>query len=233
MLRRLAAFCYRHRWRVLIAWVVLLVGVNVLAQTVGGDLLKTFSLPGSESQAAFDALGRDFARKGDTGDLVFKVRGDGTVTSPARRWPRSSRSWRRWRSSRTSCRSSSPYDPANARFVSTDGKIAYAEILFDVQSNDVPVDLATHMRGVVSKANTADRPDRARRLHVHRPDPARERGDRHPRRDPHPAARVRLAARDGPADHDRAVRHRHRARRRHAARPRAWTSRRSRRRSPR
>ena len=25
--------CYRHRWRVLIAWVVVLVGVNVLAQT--------------------------------------------------------------------------------------------------------------------------------------------------------------------------------------------------------
>src|SRR4029077_3980311 len=82
MIRRLAAYCYSHRWRVVIAWVVLLVGVNVLAQTVGGDLLKTFNLPGSESQRAFDALGRDFARKGDTGDLVFKVRGAGAVTSP-------------------------------------------------------------------------------------------------------------------------------------------------------
>src|SRR3984893_12388279 len=78
MLRRLAGSCYRRRWRVLIAWIVVLVGVNVLAQTVGGTLLKTFSLPGSESQRAFDVLGRDFARKGDTGDLVFKVRGDGT-----------------------------------------------------------------------------------------------------------------------------------------------------------
>ena len=83
MLRRLASFCYRRRWRVLIAWVVVLVGVNVLAQTVGGTLLKTFSLPGSESQKAFDALERNFGRKGDTGQFVFKVKGDGTVTSPA------------------------------------------------------------------------------------------------------------------------------------------------------
>src|ERR1700680_3597622 len=79
MLRRVAASCYTHRWRVLIAWVVLLVGVNVLAQTVGGTLLKTFSLPGSESQRAFDVLGRDFPQKGATDALLFKVRGYGTV----------------------------------------------------------------------------------------------------------------------------------------------------------
>ena len=53
-----------HRWRVLIAWVVLLVGVNVLAQTVGGDLLKTFSLPGSESQRRSTCSSRDFAAQG-------------------------------------------------------------------------------------------------------------------------------------------------------------------------
>src|SRR4029079_14518398 len=33
--------------------------------------------------------------------------------------------------------------------------IAYAEILFDVQANDVPIDLGTHMRALVSKANTS------------------------------------------------------------------------------
>src|SRR5258705_12378071 len=81
MLARLAAWCYRRRWRVLIAWIVLLVGVNVLAQTVGGDLLKTFNLPGTESQRAYDALARDFSRKGDTGDFVWKAR-QGNWDSP-------------------------------------------------------------------------------------------------------------------------------------------------------
>src|SRR5690242_18020272 len=124
MLRRLAAHCYKHRWRVLISWIVLLVGVNVLAQTVGGDLLKTFSLPGSQSQSAFDVLRRDFGRKGDTGQLVFKVRGAGRVTSQ--------RVMNEIEPVMTELVAqphvvsvSSPYDPANSRFISGGGKIAY------------------------------------------------------------------------------------------------------------
>jgi uncharacterized membrane protein YdfJ with MMPL/SSD domain len=53
VLRHLAEFCYRRRRIVVVAWIVALVGVSVLGQTVGGDLLKTFSLPGTESQRAF------------------------------------------------------------------------------------------------------------------------------------------------------------------------------------
>jgi putative drug exporter of the RND superfamily len=155
MLRRLARACYTHRWRVLIAWVVVLVGVNVLAQTAGGTLLKTFSLPGSESQRTFDVLGRDFARKGDTGDVVFKVRGPGRVTDASVR-SAIEPLFEELAKQPHVVSLSSPYDPANARFVSADGKIAYAEILFDVQSNDVPVNLATHMRGLAKAANTPD-----------------------------------------------------------------------------
>ena len=155
MLRSLASFCYSRRRSVLIVWVVVLVGVSVLASTAGGDLLKSFSLPGSESQAAFDVLKHDFGRKGDTGELVFKV-------TRRRRRALAGGAAVEIEPSSPSCASephvvsvTSPYDPAGARFVSSrTAKIAYAEILFDVQSNDVPVDLATHMRVVVSKANT-------------------------------------------------------------------------------
>src|SRR4029078_12012858 len=155
MLRRLAASCYKHRWRVLISWIVVLVGVNVLAQTVGGDLLKTFDVPGSESGRAFAALGRDFEQKGDTGNIVFKARGAGGVTDPTvkaaidpvieelRKQPHV-------------VSVASPYDPVNARFISQGGKIAYAEILFDVQANDVPIDLGTHMRSIVRDAGKAN-----------------------------------------------------------------------------
>ena len=60
MLRSLAAWCYRRRRLVVVTWIVALIGVSVLGQTVGGDLLKTFSLPGTESQATFDVLKRQF-----------------------------------------------------------------------------------------------------------------------------------------------------------------------------
>src|SRR5215218_890032 len=83
MLVRLADFCYRRRWFVLITWIVALVGVSVLANVAGGELLKTFNLPGTESQSAFDVLKADFARAGDTGQLVIKVEGDGDLKSPA------------------------------------------------------------------------------------------------------------------------------------------------------
>src|ERR1700730_3426187 len=142
MLRRLAGSCYRRRWRVLIAWIVVLVGVNVLAQTVGGTLLKTFSLPGSESQSAFDVLSHDFARKGDTGDLVFKAPGNDTVTAPQVRAAIEPVIATLAKQPHV-VRVNSPYDAANARFISKDGKTAYAEILFDLQANDVPLDLAT------------------------------------------------------------------------------------------
>ena len=45
MLRRVAHWCYRKRRVVVAGWVVALIGISVLGQTVGGDLLKTFSLP--------------------------------------------------------------------------------------------------------------------------------------------------------------------------------------------
>ena len=77
MLARLASFCYRRRWRVLAIWVIALVGISVLGQSASGNLLKTYTLSGTDSQAAFDQLKNDFGRKGDTGQIVFEAeRGD-------------------------------------------------------------------------------------------------------------------------------------------------------------
>jgi RND superfamily putative drug exporter len=153
MLRRLAAFCYERRRMVVAVWVFALVGASVLAQVGGGDLLKTFSLPGSESETAFDVLKRDFEREGDTGYLVFAVKRDGSVRDA---------------DVRTAIEPvmaelaeqphvvsvTSPYEPAGARFVSEDGRVAYAEILFDRQPNDVPRGVAADMRAIADDANT-------------------------------------------------------------------------------
>src|SRR5439155_5003926 len=92
--------------------------------------------------------------KGDTGDLVWKARA-GDWNSPEVRAAVQPVIDQLRKSPRV-VSVNSPFDanPANQRFVSQDKKIAYAEILFDVQSNDVPVNLAKDMRGVVSKANS-------------------------------------------------------------------------------
>src|SRR5262249_52761365 len=142
MLPRLAAWCYRRRWTVLISWIVILVGVNVLAQTVGGDLLKTFSLPGTESQRTFDVLKDTFQRNGDTGDLVFKVKGNGDVNDPAvKAQIEQTIAQLRALPNNHIVSVTTPWDQGGQRFISQkDPKIAYAEMLFDQQSNDLPVD---------------------------------------------------------------------------------------------
>src|SRR2546423_1819986 len=153
MLRRLAAWCYRRRRRVVVGWVVALIAISVLGQTVGGGLLKTFSLPGTESDRAFSVLKREFSRKGDTGDLVFKVRGPRDVNSADVR-SEIEPVFAKLRTEPHVVSVTSPYEAAGSRFVSRDGKIAYAEILFDVQANDVPLDLASNMRTVAKDANS-------------------------------------------------------------------------------
>jgi RND superfamily putative drug exporter len=153
MLSRTAAWCYRRRRTVVAVWLVALIGISVLGQTAGGDLLKTFSLPGSQSQKAFDVLGKEFQRKGDTGDLVFESTGSGGVRAASVQ-AAIDPVMAKIRTEPHVVSVTSPYTPAGARFVSHSGTIAYAEILFDVQANDVPVDLAKHMRTIAKDANT-------------------------------------------------------------------------------
>ena len=155
VLPRLAAWCYRRRRLVVVAWIVLLVGVNVLAKSEGGDLLKSLSLPGTESQRAFDVMKTDFAQPGDTGYLVFKSNTPDGVQSPAVINEIEKTLAPALRHQKHVLSVVTPYEPGGAGFFSKDGKIAYAEIQFDVQANDVPVALASHMRDVVKKANTS------------------------------------------------------------------------------
>jgi RND superfamily putative drug exporter len=156
MLRSLAAFCYRRRRLVLGVWVVALIGVSVLGKAEGGELAKTFSLPGSESQRAFDVLKANFSG-GDQGQLVFRVKNGGTVHDPA------------VESSVNNVIDQlkalpddhlqdviSPYSPQGSAFISHDGTIAYALLQFNEQSNDVSQTLASRMRSVVARANTSD-----------------------------------------------------------------------------
>jgi RND superfamily putative drug exporter len=155
MLQRLARFCYRRRWRVLGAWVVLLVGLFALNSTVGGKFLDEFDLPGSESQEAVDLLeehGFD-TRAGATGQVVFQaddvndptVRRDmealfdeiAEITAPSQ--------------------VVSPYSPEGAHQISQSGpeagKIAYAEVNLADRDSDELYDIGTEAREAVANAD--------------------------------------------------------------------------------
>jgi len=81
LMERWARFAHRHRGRVILAWVVILVAIIAASRLAGGELSDNFSLPGSESQAGIDLLKSRFpSQGGDTADLVFQA--DAGVGSP-------------------------------------------------------------------------------------------------------------------------------------------------------
>ena len=81
-LGRLAAWCYDHRRRVLLGWLLVVVAIIGLAQWAGSRLDNNFALAGSPSQQAQNLLAaRIPAQKGDSAEVV--LRSPGPLGSPA------------------------------------------------------------------------------------------------------------------------------------------------------
>ena len=155
MLQRLARSCYRRRWRVLGAWVVLVIGLVALNSTVGGKFLDDFDLPGSESQQAVDLLEEHGFndRAGATGQIVFRA---DSVTDPAVQREMEPL-FDRIAEITAPSQVVSPYSPEGAHQISQSGpeagRIAYAEVnLADRDSNEL-YDIGTEAREVLADAD--------------------------------------------------------------------------------
>ncbi|MFC5002861.1 MMPL family transporter [Dactylosporangium cerinum] len=71
VLYRLGRASFRHRWLVLIIWVVVLGGLGGAAAAFSGATSSDFTMPGTESQRAIDALKSQFPEaSGATGTIV-------------------------------------------------------------------------------------------------------------------------------------------------------------------
>jgi RND superfamily putative drug exporter len=127
MLQRLARSCYRKRRFVLVGWIVLLIGLFVLSAVAGGATRTEFSLPGSESQDAFDLLSEQgFAtRAGVPAQIVFTA--PQGVDDPAIRQAMSDL-FAEVEATVDAADVVSPFEPEGARQISADGTIAYAEV---------------------------------------------------------------------------------------------------------
>ena len=72
VLSRVAIACYRHRRRVLFAWMALVVAAVVLGPALAGKWSNSGRLPGTDSQAAQDVLASQFpAQAGESDAVVF------------------------------------------------------------------------------------------------------------------------------------------------------------------
>src|SRR5271165_7074530 len=152
---KLARWSTTHRKYVVLGWVLLLVAVNVFAQSAGTSYSNNFTLPNSDAQRAADLLQRSFpAQAGDRDTIVFAV-SSGTVQNPRVRARMSSMFATVARLPHVTA-VISPYAGASAgKAVSADGRIAFATVVFDEKANLLP---KSAVERVVSVARAAARP---------------------------------------------------------------------------
>ena len=152
---KLARWSTTHRKYVVIGWVLLLVVVNVFAQSAGTRYSNNFTLPNSDAQRAANLLQKSFpAQAGDRDQIAFKV-GSGSVTDPAVR-SRMSAMFAEVAKLPHVTAVISPYAGASAgKTISANGKIAFATVVFDEKANLLPKSAPER---VVQVARAAGRP---------------------------------------------------------------------------
>jgi RND superfamily putative drug exporter len=152
---KLARWSTTHRKYVVIGWILLLIGVNMLAQSAGTSYSNNFTLPNSDSQRAADLLQRSFpAQAGDRDTIVYRV-SSGTVLDPAVR-ARMSATFAQVAKLPHVAAVVSPYASASAgKAISANGQIAFATVVFDEKANLLPKSAPEH---VVNTARAAAKP---------------------------------------------------------------------------
>ncbi len=152
---KLARWSTTHRLYVAIGWVVLLIVVNMLAQSAGTTYSNNFTLPNSDAQRASDLLSHGFpAQAGDRDTIVLEV-SHGSVRDAAVR-NRMSALFAKVGGLPHVTGVVSPYTPqAAGRAVSSNGRIAFATVVFDQKANNLPISAA---KNVVAAAKAARAP---------------------------------------------------------------------------
>jgi RND superfamily putative drug exporter len=82
----IARWCYHHRFAVIAAWVIVLIGLGALSQAVKSNYNNSFSLPGTDSTTAQQLLAKAVpAQAGDSDTIVWQVAARGRADQPG--WP--------------------------------------------------------------------------------------------------------------------------------------------------
>jgi putative drug exporter of the RND superfamily len=150
-LERLTHWCYKHRWTVLVTWIVALLAFSVIGKAAGGALDKSFSGQNTESQRAYDLLKSRFpAQSGDTFDVV--VHSTSGVRSPAVQ-AQTQKLLQDLSHTQHVTGVRSFTDPAAAQQVSKDGTIGYATVQLDVRTDKVSKTLSQHWADTAKAAS--------------------------------------------------------------------------------
>ncbi|MER6158637.1 MMPL family transporter [Streptomyces sp. NPDC001868] len=153
-LHRLGRLAFRKRWYVILLWVAVLGAVGVGALKAPGASDEEFSMPGIESQKAFDLLEQRFpgvTADGATARVVFVAPSGEKVTATENKKAVEETVAELADGSQVA----SAVDPFQARAVSQDGTTAYATVTYKAAATDLTDASRDHLKDALHKAQDA------------------------------------------------------------------------------
>ncbi len=145
-LARIAGWCHDHRWWVLLLWLVALVGTNVVAHAAGRNFSNNLT---GRAQPVQQILDQAFPnQKGSPAQVVITSSGPVTAASVKDQTAKMVAAITPLAHVSDVV---SPFTAAGAHQISTDGHIAYVQVVFDQQAGDLPQDA---IKKVVSTAQS-------------------------------------------------------------------------------
>lgn len=150
-LYRLGRLAFRKRWYVILMWVAVLGAVGVGALKAPGASDEEFSMPGIESQKAFDLLEQRFpgvTADGATARVVFVAPNGEKITATENKKAVEETVADLADGSQVA----SAVDPFRARAVSQDGTTAYATVTYKVTAAELGDASRTHLEDTLHEA---------------------------------------------------------------------------------
>ncbi|MBV9416535.1 MAG: MMPL family transporter [Solirubrobacterales bacterium] len=135
-MRAIAKWCHVHRRMTLAAWIAALLALTAIHASAGSAFNDSFRLPGTQSDEAIGLLERSAPRaSGDTEQIVIAVN-RGTVRNAAVR-ARVGRTLAALAKLPHVTTVGSPYAPGTGTQISPSGQVAFANVTFNVQDNQL------------------------------------------------------------------------------------------------
>ncbi|MFE5816110.1 MMPL family transporter [Streptomyces sp. NPDC056479] len=150
-LYRVGRLAFRRRWYVALVWAAVLAAVGLGALKAPGASDEEFSMPGIESQKAFDLMEERFpgaTADGATARVVFVAPGGQKVTATENKKAVEEAVAELGDGSQVA----SVVDPFQAKAVSKDGGTAYTTVTYKVTANDLTDASKTHLERAIDQA---------------------------------------------------------------------------------
>ncbi len=152
-MRVLARWCVRHGKLVLAIWLVALIGFAVVDGAVGSNFSTKFQLPNTPSARALSLLQKEFPAASGTSDQIVLHARAGTVRSPGVKSAAERMLAQVARLPHVRA-VTSPYTAAGAKQVSRDGTVAFATVLFNLDTQSLPKSAAKRVITTAQAAST-------------------------------------------------------------------------------